>query len=307
MSEIDIAQPISPVSEQGSVESGGSMLRQARESAGLSVSALAALLKVSTAKVEALESNRWDLLPDIVFARALTSSVCRALQIDATPILSRLPSLAALSMKTDQSGINAPFRASGEGVGLTWLSQLRKPGVLGVLVLLVAAVALFMMPSDFLRSKLAGPLIGIGDIETISIPVALTEAVSDSVDQTVNPSDAGTQLPDVSQATPEDSPIAGAPKESSASPLPITVDGNGAVAGTVVFKASGASWVEVVDGRGIVQVRKVMAEGEVLGASGEGPLSIVIGRADDVAVEVRGKRFNLESLTKNNIARFEVK
>ena len=83
--------------------------------------------------------------------------------------------------------------------------------------------------------------------------------------------------------------------------------GSGSLVGTVVLKATGASWVEVVDGHGVVQVRKTMAEGEVLGASGESPLSVVIGRADVVAVEVRGKSLNTTQLTKNNVARFEVK
>ena len=46
----------------------GALLRQAREAAGLHVAALAVALKVPVRKLEALEDNRWDVLPDLVFA-----------------------------------------------------------------------------------------------------------------------------------------------------------------------------------------------------------------------------------------------
>ena len=307
MSEINLTPSSLPASDQGQSESGGSLLRQAREASGLSVSALASLLKVSTAKLEALESNRWDLLPDIVFARALASSVCRSLQIEVAPVLAHFPTLTAPSMKTDESGINAPFRTHGNSLGFASLSHFRKPGTLAVLVLVVAAVVLFFLPGDFFQTKFAGSFVKNSDKETTSIAVALPEAAPNDLNQASPEPEAGSQLPMVSQMVPEKSPSLVVTNESSASPLPITVNGNGAVAGTVVLKANSASWVEVVDGRGVVQVRKIMAEGEVLGASGESPLSVVIGRADAVAVEVRGKNFNLVNLTKNNVARFEVK
>ena len=64
---------------------------------------------------------------------------------------------------------------------------------------------------------------------------------------------------------------------------------------------------QVVDAKGGVQVRKNMAEGEQIGASGAAPLSVVIGRADAVQVQVYGKPFDLTRVAKDNVARFEVK
>ena len=54
----------------------GETLRQAREAAGMSLATLAVALKVSVKRLEALEADRLDLLPDAVFVRALASSVC---------------------------------------------------------------------------------------------------------------------------------------------------------------------------------------------------------------------------------------
>ncbi len=302
MPEVNAEMPTRQVSE-----SGGELLRQAREAAGYSVPALASILKVSTAKLDALEASRWDLLPDIVFARALAFSVCRSLHIDAAPVLARFPSLATPNMKTDESGINAPFRVPGEGAGFAWLAKLRQPSSLAVLVLVVSAVLLFMLPRDTLQSSLNS---------IIGTPNSAASAPNESVPTEIglNTSNPDVALPEVAGQQPgpdaivtDKMPVPEAPAKIEASPLPLTVNGTGAVAGTVVLKATGAAWVEVVDGHGTVQVRKTMAEGEVLGASGDSPLSVVIGRADAISVEVRGKSFDLAPLTKNNIARFEVK
>ena len=46
-------------------------------------------LKVPVRKLEALEDDRYDLLPDACSSRALASSVCRTLKIDPQPVLDR--------------------------------------------------------------------------------------------------------------------------------------------------------------------------------------------------------------------------
>jgi cytoskeleton protein RodZ len=302
MSEVDTTLSSAQMPTLDVPESGGVLLRQAREASGFSVPALAAVLKVSTAKLDALEAGRWDLLPDMVFARALAASVCRALQIEVEPVLARFPSLATPNMKMDAAGINAPFRVPGEGGGLAWMTQLRRPGTLAVLVLIFGAVGLFMLPVDAIKSSMdtlqAAPIDTLTSSASTEIgptPVALNNLVSES--------DIRQPSTDASVSPPSPTSI----EKNSVSPLPLTVGGSGALAGTVVLKATGASWVEVVDGKGVLQARKTMAEGEVLGISGETPLSVVIGRADVVAVEIRGKILNTAQLTKNNIARFEVK
>mgnify|MGYP003612368917 CR=1 FL=1 len=68
-----------PSTQQGPGRaSAGTLLREMREAAGVDVGLLASALKVSVQKVEALEADRLDLLPDVTFARGLASTVCRA-------------------------------------------------------------------------------------------------------------------------------------------------------------------------------------------------------------------------------------
>ena len=55
--------------------SAGDMLREAREAHGLHIEVVAAALKVPAQKLQALEDDDIDSLPDPAFARALAASV----------------------------------------------------------------------------------------------------------------------------------------------------------------------------------------------------------------------------------------
>ena len=133
--------------EAGRQPSAGEMLRQARESAGLSIATLAVALKVSVKRLEALEADRLDLLPDAVFVRALASSVCRALKIDPAPVLSRLPQTAVPRLDVDGGGLKTPFQTPGDVTHVSAWSQLSRPVVLAALTLLVGALVLIFFPS----------------------------------------------------------------------------------------------------------------------------------------------------------------
>lgn len=295
--------------------SAGALLRQAREAAGLHVAALAVSLKVPVKKLEALESDRLDLLPDAVFARALASSMCRALKVDPAPILERLPLNAAPRLQPVEQNINTPFHAPGERVHSSALDKLSKPVVLVVLALLVAALIMILFPSI----KTDGDAqVSMPDQKAVE-PVA-TPAIAET------PAVAARPFPEVPAALPQTSasavgPLASAPGvtvsevpvpgASAATPFTTNVVAptqvNGLPGGLVVLKAKGTSWVEVTDGNGVVQVRKTLAAGEVIGASGTLPLSVVVGRADNTEVQVRGKDYDLSRIVKDNVARFEVK
>ena len=90
---------------------------------------------------------------------------------------------------------------------------------------------------------------------------------------------------------------------SAASAAPAAAAANG----IVVFKARASSWVQVTDARGAVPLRKLLAAGESAGASGVLPLAVTVGSVSATDVEVRGKPFDLAPVSRDNVARFEVK
>jgi cytoskeleton protein RodZ len=88
----------------------GVLLRQCREAQGFKLDVLAQALRVSPAKLEALEADRLDELPDAMFARALTLAVCRQLKVDAAPVLALLPGqdVSRLAPKNER-GLDFPL------------------------------------------------------------------------------------------------------------------------------------------------------------------------------------------------------
>ena len=88
----------------------GELLRGYRQSHGVELDAMAKSLHVSVAKLEALENNRLDALPDAMFARALSLAICRQLKTDANPVLALLPEQDAnrLANKSER-GLDFPL------------------------------------------------------------------------------------------------------------------------------------------------------------------------------------------------------
>lgn len=292
--------------------SGGAMLRTAREAQGLHIGALAVALKVPVAKLEALEADRFDLLPDMVFVRALAASVCRTLKIDSTPILEQLPRTMVPPLKTDEAGINAPFRGADDGLSLSFWHQLSKPFVLAMLALLFGILVLVFFPFKP-RTEGAGAAQQTTQAPVLPISMSASSPIDDAV--LAAEAEKSSLVPSLSLSDSQDSvePSRGAGAPPAALPASAVnssaavVLGSGATNGLLTFTARSPSWIEVLDANGVVQVRKTLIDGEVVGVSGALPLSVVVGRADTTLLQVRGKPFDLTAIAKNNVAKFEVK
>ena len=300
----------------------GALLRRAREAAGLHVAALAVSLKVPVPKLEALEQDRWDLLPDAVFARALAASVCRTLKIDPQAVLDRLPQTSAPRLIRTDEGINAPFRAPGDGTAPTWLNLLSRPTFLVVFALLLGALVLILLPSmqrdDSVAAAASSPK-AISPTQPVAVPGTVLEPAANVAQPMAAMAAASVSLPagaasGASAAVPAKNLAAASaakPASSAAATAgPASVAANDPAApasGIVVFRTKSPSWVEVTDAKGVVAVRRLLAPGEAAGVSGALPLQVTVGRADATEVQVRGKPFDLRSVSRDNVARFEVK
>lgn len=135
-----------PSGEASPARSAGALLRAAREARGVHIAALAAAIKVAPRKLDALENDRWHELPDATFTRALAQTVCRALKVDARPVLDLLPPPEPGPLEPVAGGLNAPFseRRSRDEPG--WGGLAVKPMVVAAGVLLVAALLLWLLP-----------------------------------------------------------------------------------------------------------------------------------------------------------------
>jgi cytoskeleton protein RodZ len=285
------------------VQSAGQMLRAAREASGLHIAALAVSMKVPVKKLEALEADRLDLLPDAVFVRALAASVCRTLKIESAGILEMLPQTLIPRLDADARSINAPFHSPGYAPAWTLLSVLKNPVFLVVLLLLAGALFVVFFPETnptTVTSAAQHAVVSSTSDEKSTVDVS-TPAQAISVPQAVvDSSNPGSGV--------ETSPSSSVPvRPASPAIATVVAESLRSSPGLVSFKQRGPSWVEVTDAKGVVQLRKTLALGESVNVSGDLPLSVVVGRADVTDVEVRGKPFGLLEVAKDNVARFEVK
>lgn len=284
--------------------SAGDMLRQAREAHGLHVEMVAAALKVPPQKLEALEADDIDALPDPVFARALAASVARALRIDPAPVLAKLPGAPQAALAEADRSMSGNIRQHPHrGAGRQPQGRLLpRPLLALVAVLLIGAAAVFWLPQSVFDgagawlAKLTdrpGTSSAGASSEGAAAPAAPPGTVVEPVVAAAAPTSAAAPATEA------------APSAPVAAPEPVA-----SAAGDVLVltAARGESWITVSEAGGKVLLRRLVASGETVRLSGSLPLSVVVGRASNVDVLVRGKAFDLAPLARSGgVARFEVK
>ncbi|HNU10402.1 MAG TPA: helix-turn-helix domain-containing protein [Rubrivivax sp.] len=315
--------------------SAGAMLRAAREREGLHLAVLAATIKVSPAKLQALEQDRYDELPNATFARALAQSVCRCLKIDPRPVLALLPQPDAPPLEAAVGRINAPFHERGgraEGQGLARVS---KPMFWAGGLLLLAAIVIALLPGSVLEglslrptppasgpasdaatdaTDAAGATAADGtlqaqphsppEIEAQDRPQNRPQAAAPAV------ATAASALPPAEAASPApgmpglDAATAAAPPASVAQPLAATPP---AAEGLLSLRASADSWIEVVDAQERILFSRVLRAGETALLDGRPPLHLRIGNAAATTVLLRGEPVDLAPHTRVNVARLELR
>jgi len=253
-----------------SAPSAGRLLREARERQGLHIAALAASIKVTQKKLELLEADRFDALPDATFARALALTVCRALKIDSEAVLRLLPPAGGYRLEQVGEGLNAPFRErpgvlvqrDGAGFAFGWVFWLT------TLILVAAAVVYFLPPAWLDRLGWRGVVVA---------PGSASSAAASQASATTARAPASLALPR-SDATPL--PALPAPSATGVDePTPPGSEGTAAPDGAIQVRTSAPSWIEVTDARGRALLSRLVQPGEALGVDGEAPFRVRIGNA----------------------------
>lgn len=274
----------------------GAWLRSARQQRGLHIAALAVMLKVPQSKLEALEADRFDDLPDATFARALATAMCRALKVDAAPVLALLPRTTAGDFDMSP-GLNQPFRERGGPVDGGLLAVAARPVVWGPALLLLAAAVIYFLPSSWLpeRDTAAPAPAATGGVTTAAGPV---------VDYVPAPAAPASEVAAAASAT---APPPVVPPASAAAPAASAPAVATAAAGAGLrITASADSWIEVVDARGQVLLSRVLRAGEQQDFAGASPYRVRIGNVSGTRIEWRGSAVDLAARASNNVARLEL-
>ena len=275
----------------------GALLRAAREAAGYSLGALAAIVKVPVRKLEALETGRLDALPESVYVRGMVVGICRVLHADPQAILALLPLVSAKPLQQQGAIAPLPFQMIGADSPHRLLEVVAKPHVRWALILVLSAALLYFWPDIASLPRLI-----TADPQPLSSiqPWVATGTVASAPGQKSGglPTSADTSG-DINSSTALDPVGTQASAANDAALLPAEK--------WIHFNAHGKTWVEILDAKGVVVLRRLLADGEQADAGGLPPLSVVVGNSDVTEVWVRGNAYEIKSISQGNVARFEVK
>lgn len=315
--ETTLPQEVAPAA----AVSAGALLRQARQAQGVALEDLAATLKVPVEKLQALEDEDWQRLPDVVFLRALAQTICRTLHLEAAPVLALLPQQKVTAL-APQGGLNAPMRERGVPSILATNTK-HSPWPWVVLLLIVLGGGGYLgvqwMAPEWVRgvsttvsapsdpagdSPLFSPAVpeegdggGMGNMGDVAQAGEVPTVQAAALMQPALPEEEGAQPGFAAPATaPAAEPAAAPAAQAAASVSPV-----------LRITAKGATWVQVLDAQQRLLIEKILQDGEVFSTSAPKPLTVAVGKADLATVEVNGAPFDVQAVARSNVARFEVK
>ncbi|TAK78968.1 MAG: helix-turn-helix domain-containing protein [Aquabacterium sp.] len=317
----------------------GALLREARQAKGMDLDTLALSIKVAPRKLEALEGDRYDELPDPGFVRALALTVCRVLGRDPADVLAGLPAVSqGAGLEHVTRGLDQPFDRTGLRLGAlveTKMPQFLRPAAVVPALLLAAAAAVWLLWPQRLASTVdtvVSPAASAPEAVPAVEPGSRIEAVADAsavASAATSPASAAPQTAASAQlaaaqpldlrassqiaATAPVAPVASVAAVPVPAPSPAPVAAP-PVAAAAAADASGpviatreASWIEARDSRGRTVVSRLVQPGERLVLDGRAPWRIKVGNARGTDLSYNGKPVELQPIARDNVARLELK
>lgn len=315
------------------VAASGMALRQAREARGLGVAEIAGTLKLTSRQIEAIESESFDMLPGIAFARGFVRNYARYLGLDPAPLLERMEQPERIEDLRLAPESNAEGAVPTTPAGYRPTSALPALAVVGVIVVLGVLGATFGWFGRFrlpATEKLAAqseaivatsePAFPPHTEETAVVTAQVEPAAATSAPTSATPAApaGGSGLPaaPVAEQSAPGLPAAQSAPQTRPAPPPAsaTVAASAPAAPAAPATQTGLSfsfeqdaWVEVRDSSGGVVFSRLSKAGTTQSVQGTPPFALVIGNAPNVKVQYNGRPVDLVPYTKVSVARLSLK
>ncbi len=313
----------------------GEVLSAARIARKLTQQDVSDNLRYSIKQIDALESNRFDALPDAMITRGFIRNYARLLEIDAEPLLAsyrgRMP---------DKQQAHLSVQSSMQQVQLTKDSQPWLKYILGSIVVLLFLLAWFFY-MEYQSKVVTAPVEKAPEVSVdadaasttpeatpsvemplpeIALPAAerqaedvttVSGAATDMNGADVSPVQAqaapanqaaGAGLPAVQPSPVQPSAVQPQISQPAASqPMPDAVAKK-----NVSISVSERTWVSVTDKSGKVVFEKMLSAGATDGFDGLPPFNVVVGNAKAAQLTYAGKPVDLSTQTGSNVARIRL-
>lgn len=287
----------------------GALLSKARQAREMSVSDVAAKLKLTNRQVEAIEAEDAAQLPGDVFMRGFVRNYARLVEVNPDELVTPLD-----AEETVSATITAPSEgvAIGSGGLKRWLVI-----PMALLIVFVAVVALVyqwlrqgeeaLVPDVAVEAPATQP--AIPQQETMPalppVPIEVPSAV-DSAQSPATPPAIPSPAPEDKKPEPQAAVVPAKPVKPATEPAPAPAQFNEAAVSTgshvLRFSASQDAWIQVVDGNGRRFSKLVRAGGSDT-IKGEAPFKLVVGEAAQVTMSYDGRVIDLTPYIGQKVAR----
>jgi cytoskeleton protein RodZ len=280
----DLLPTPEPVPASPPAASPGSMIREAREQARLSLDDMAAHTKLARSTLEALERDDYQALLEPVYVRGYYRKCAKVLEMDEARLI------AAYNGRVTPRTPEAPAKlrlASGTELG----SSSRLPVSMAVLAAVVAVVVCAFI--WFARDDQQAYPVAAEVIEEVPLS-AVAQATPEVAAPTSAPAEiAATAEPEFAAASPSPQP--------TSTPEPAVA----AAPGSLRLRFVAESWVRIDDAVGRVLFSGLHGAGTVETIQGQTPLNVFLGNAPGVELEFEGRAVDASAFVRdNNTARF---
>jgi cytoskeleton protein RodZ len=269
----------------------GAELKSAREARGWSVSEVAQQLKFAPRQLEALEQERFDLLPGGTFVRGMLRSYARLLKLPVEPLLESIagrfaaPDANNLAARYSQPvpfsdnarrstfvylGLSLGVLALGGGVAYQWYHEHNAPKVAAA------------------KRPAAKPT---------AVASVAPKAQPKTIDEAAEPQVTAKLAPPPPKEMVVDKPAAERVASSSIAKVATGVH-------RLVIRCEEEAWIEVKDANERMLVSSLNPKGAERVVQSRGPLTLVIGNAQHVRITHNDRPVDLAPHTKLAIARF---
>jgi len=280
----------------------GAELARVREERGLALSDVAQQLKFGARQIEALEQERFELLPGGTFVRGMVRAYARLLKIDAEPLLGRLtdrfdvPDSNSLAARYKQP---VPFADGARKSTFVYLGA-----SLGVLVAVGAIAYQWYREHNTPRQATAAAAPkaapkaeapAVRPAPAAVKPVVEPKVVEKAAEKVVVAKEK--TVPVVEKSDQAEKAL----KEAALiqKPIPSGVH-------RIVFHCEEEAWLEVRDSQGRQLLSSLNPPGCERVVQGRGPFELVIGNASHVRVLHNDRVLDLRPHSKQDIARFTI-
>lgn len=273
----------------------GQVLASARKDANLTIEAVAERLKLSPKHITKLEQDDYTSLGPITFVKGYIKAYCTLLQLDQTQTLALFQAPESVVDNKRMQSFSRRTEKEANDSRLMLVSYV-------ILAIVLGSSGFMYWQTTSNESDVIVP-----EVQTIAPDSAeQTEEILDAQDDLSSQIEANNNADELletgSQTTTPEAQRQSMPSEKSVEPEPA----NKTELNTIVMHFKDDSWVEIFDASSERIAFGVKKAGYTMTVQGVAPFSVVLGRHQQVDVELDGQSVDLSSLPRNRSAKFKL-